>query len=122
MTIRDKAAAIWASAQYLIILALLLAVSLAINFWQLKRAWTAPLRAENKALSDAQRTAEQLITDGQARERGLLDAADQVAGTMQQAGKDYRRAIAQRPLAAQCAPGQERMDAVNKALGNPRAK
>lgn len=121
MTIRAKAAAIWASAQYLVILAVLLAVSITINFWQLKRAWTAPLRAENKALSDAQRTAEQLITDGQAREQKLLDAADTVAGTMQQAGKDYRRAIAQRPLAAQCAPGQERMDAVNKALGRSGA-
>lgn len=120
MTLRDKAAAIWASAQYLVILAVLLAASIALNFWQLKRAWTAPARAENAALKEAQRTAEQLIADGQTRERGLLDAADQVAGTMQQAGKDYRRAIAQRPLAAQCAPGQERMDAVNKGLGQSR--
>jgi hypothetical protein len=122
VSLKDKAAAIWASAQYLVILAVLLLASIALNFWQLKRAWTAPARAENAALKEAQSISEKLIADGQERERKWLDAGDTVAGQLSQASKDYRRAIAQRPLAAQCAPGQERMDAVNKALGNPEAK
>lgn len=117
MSIRAKTAAIWASAQYLIILAALLAISVGLNFWQLKRAWQAPLRAEVAAERDASKKSSQLLDDLQDRAQRLLDASDTVAGTMQQATKDYRRAVEQRPLDAQCAPGQERMDAVNKGLG-----
>lgn len=118
MKIADRAAALWATSQWLIILALVAALSIALNLWQLKRAITAPLRAEVKMHEDAARKAEQLLSDGQERERRWLDAGDQVAGTLQRAGKDYKWAVAQRPLAPQCAPGAERVQAVNATLGN----
>lgn len=111
----------WAAWQYVVILLLLLGASIALNIWQLKRAITAPLRAENKALQEAQRIALELTNEGQARERKLLSAADMTAGTLQQAGDAYRQATADRPLAPQCAPGPARVDAVNKALGSPSA-
>lgn len=120
MTIRARAAAIWATGQWLIILAAIALLSITLNVWQWKRAITAPLRAEVAMHEDAARKAEQLLTDGQARERRWLDAGDQVAGTLQRAGKDYKRAVAERPLAPQCAPGAERVQAVNAALGKPQ--
>lgn len=122
MALTDRLAAWWSSWQLVIYLALALAASLAGNVWQWKRAITAPLRAEVRGLEQAQATAAQLIADGQARERKLLDAADVVAGTMAQAGRDYREAKRTAPLPPQCAPGQARMDAVNRALGAKEPK
>lgn len=99
------------------ILAILLGLSLWGNGCQYKRSITAPLRAESAALKDAADKSLQLANDGQERERKLLEAAEVAAGQLSGAGKDYRRAVANRPLDAHCAPGLERMDATNKALG-----
>lgn len=108
----------WSAWKYVVILALLLGLSAWLNVWQWKRAITAPLRAANAELEAAAATSLQLAQDGQTRERKLLDAADITAGTLQQAGKEYRQAIANRPLAPQCAPGPQRVAAVNAALGS----
>ncbi|MGH8026817.1 MAG: hypothetical protein ACREO0_08815 [Pseudoxanthomonas sp.] len=111
----------WAAWKYVVILLVLLAGSISLNVWQWKRAITAPYRAQVEGLEHAAKQAVELATAGQERERKALDTADQVAGTLQQAGKDYRQAIAKRPLAAQCAPGPQRVDAVNKTLGSSSA-
>lgn len=121
MTVASRLSALWASAQYLIILGLIAAVSIGLNLWQLKRAWTAPLRAEVAQATESAKTSEELNAATAARERKLLAAADLATGQLSKAGKDYSRAVANRPLEApQCAPGQERIDAVNAALGGKK--
>lgn len=113
----------WSAWKYVVVLALLLLASIAVNVWQWKRAITAPLRAEVAGLEEAAKTSLELTSAANERERKLLAAADIATGQLSQAGTDYRRAVRNRPLEApQCAPGQERMDAVNKALGTPRAE
>lgn len=120
MSITARLSAVWAASQYLIILAVLLALSVAVNFWQLKRAWTAPLRAEVAAERDATKKAEQLAESTQDRERRLAAAIDIATGQLSQAGTQYGRAMRERPLEAHCAPGPTRIDATNAALGSTK--
>lgn len=105
--------------KYVLILAVLLAGSLWLNVHQWKQAITAPLRDQVAGLEQAQETAAGLIADGQARERGLLEAAGAVESRLRSAGKAYRAAAAAQPLPILCAPGPDRMDATNRALGAP---
>ena len=122
MSIKTVASAWGLAWKWVAILAFLLALSLWGNGCQYKRSLLAPLKAENTALKEARDQSLALATEGQKRERVLLAAADIVAGTLGQAGKEYRQAARDRPLSVQCAPGQARVDAVNKALGQPQAK
>ena len=122
MSIKTVASAWWLAWKWVVILAVLLALSLWGNGCQYKRSLLAPLKAENTALKEASDQSLALATEGQKRERVLLAGIDMASGQLQQAGKDYKRAVADRPLGAQCAPGQARVDAVNKALGQPQAK
>jgi hypothetical protein len=116
-SLRTRITAWWSAWQFVVYLSVVLAASLYGNVWQWKRAITAPLRDQVAELEQAQETAGQLIEDGQVRERGLLEAIDTATQNARKAGRDYRAAAAARPIDPQCAPGQARVDAVNRALG-----
>lgn len=101
-------------------LALVIAVLAALNVWQAKRAIEAPFRAQIDMKDRALQLSEQLLADTTARAMTLDAAAEAAAAQLAGAGKDYRRAVEQRPITApQCAPGRGRVDAVNRALGAP---
>lgn len=124
--LRTSAAGWWSAWKYVAILGLLLSGSAWLNVHQYvsnKVALaTAPLKDRVTGLEAAQRTAAALIDDGQKRERGLLSAMDASAATARAAAAIYRRASTAQPLPIQCAPGQARVDAVNRALGATQEK
>lgn len=117
MILNDRVAAWWAAWKWVALLVLALAASGWLNVWQWKRAITAPYRAQIADKDAALNTSQQLLESANRRADVLNQAADVAAGALQQADKDYRRAVATRPLDARCAPEQGRVDAVNKALG-----
>jgi hypothetical protein len=112
-------------------LGLALALSLGANAWQLYRAGIASGEAagaaERQQLADDNsdlrvREAVSLALAGQAADdnAGLVAQLDAIAERSRQVRIVYRTAAAAAPLAAGCAPGPERMDAVNQGLG-PKA-
>ena len=118
MSIGARVSAWWSAWQFVVYLALALAASVALNVWQAKRAITAPLRDEIAGKDRALQLSEQLLTDTTRRAYLLDQAANRAAGQLAGAATDYRKAVAIRPLTpTQCAPGQSRMDAVNRAAG-----
>ena len=118
----DRAAAWWSAWKFVVILAAALAGSLWVNAWQWKRAIAAPLRAEVAAKDEALLKSEQLLADTQARAVELADAASAAAAQLGSAGTAYAKAQRQRPITdPKCAPGQARVDAINKALGQAGA-
>lgn len=126
MGLRARLSGWWSAWKYVAILGLLLAGSLVLNLhlYVSKRVElaTAPLKDQVAALEEAQDTAAQLLEDGQKRERALFDAIDTATAGARQAGRDYRAAAQAHPIDPQCAPGQARQDAVNRALGAPVEK
>jgi len=111
----------WASVKVAAMLAAALAASLYLNYWQHRRAITAPLRDQvhglERALEDSQ-ALQDAVRDSTAR---LSEAAETTASALTGAARDSRRAIAGRPITdPQCAPGKDRMDAANRALGAPQ--
>lgn len=98
-------------------LALLLVLSLAGNTWQAYRAFTAPMRAENAALSGALEQVKKIAAGRNRDDAVLLTTLGQIAERGQRVRIEYRTAAAAKPLPVQCAPGQQRVDAVNRALG-----
>lgn len=97
-----------------------LAGSVALNYWQHRRAITAPLRADLAAAKDALDDSAALQASTRESADRLLDAAEAVTQQLGTAGMQYRRAVRDRPITdPQCAPGQARVDAVNHALGAP---
>lgn len=119
--IRASAAGWWSAWKYVVVLALLLGGSVWLNVHQYVTdkvdLATAPLKDRVAGLELAQQQAAGLIADGQARERGLIDALGSATDAARQAGRVYRSAAKAQPLPIQCAPGQPRMDATNRALG-----
>lgn len=92
----------------------------ALNLWQWKRAIEAPLRLTIDAKDRALDLSEGLLADTTARAMTLDAAAERAAAQLAGAGKDYRKAVAARPLThSNCAPGRGRVDATNRALGAP---
>lgn len=120
-SLRARAAGWWSAWKYVAILGLLLGGSAWLNVHQYVSGKvalaTAPLKDRVSGLEQVQRTQAGLIADGQKRERGLLDAMDASAATARAAAATFRRASSAQPLPIQCAPGQARVDAVNRALG-----
>lgn len=123
MSIRDRAAAWWSAWKYVAILGLALAGSMALNLHlyvskQVELA-TAPLKdrvaSQEQALNDS---AALQATDA-ARAATLAKAADRATANLNASSDDWRAAARARPLAPNCAPGQGRKDAVNRALGAP---
>jgi len=102
--------------KYTLIACVLLALSLYTNYWQFKRAITANLRADNKALTETLDAvnviAKQAAIDGRAN----LDELARIAERGRTTRIVYRQAAVAAPLPAQCAPGAARMDAVNAGV------
>lgn len=110
----------WAKWQLVFWLAVAIAVLIALNVWQWKRAIEAPLRAIIDSKDRALDLSEQLLADTTRRASALDAAADAASSQLAGAGSAYRKAVALRPLTElHCAPGQGRVDAVNRALGAP---
>lgn len=109
----------WLSAwKYVLILGVLLAASLYLNYWQHTRALTAPLRAENAGLQRALDDSADLQAASREAAQRAITASNKVATQLEGAGKSYRAAMRAQPLTTDnCAPGQARVDATNQALG-----
>lgn len=107
-----------AVARHWLLLALpLLLASAVLNVWQWKRAVTAPLRARNEALGTALTTARGLASDASRDNARLMSELDALVERGRRTRVVYRRAAAGAPLPAQCAPGAERIQAINQGLG-----
>jgi hypothetical protein len=83
---------------------------------------TAPLKGEVAAKDKALEIGAGLIADTNERLLALNAALEAGTEKARAAAKSYRAAQAARPLPIQCAPGQARMDATNRALGAPVEK
>lgn len=94
-----------------------LVLSLGLNVWQWRRAETASLRLENRALGAALTTVNGLAKDAARDNTALLSELDALVERGRVTRTVYHRAAAQAPLPAQCAPGAERIQAVNQGLG-----
>lgn len=118
MSLRTRIAAWWSAWQFVVYLAAALAASVALNVYQWKRAITAPLRDQVAQQEKALDTSEQLLADAQDAAADLARAARAAAANLDGARRDYAAAAKARPLDnPQCAPGQARVDAANRALG-----
>lgn len=117
MAIADRISAWWLAWKWVVIVASALAASAWLNVWQWKRAISAPLRAENRALSEALETQNGLARDARRDNVQLLERLEAIADRGQRTRTIYRNAAASAPLAQACAPGAARIEAVNQALG-----
>lgn len=118
MTIQSSIAAWWSAWKWILILAAALGLSVWGNLVQWRNAATAPLRDEKLQLERAIEDAAAILSDNAASAARYRAAAEQAAAQLSAAGTDYREAARNRPLTDyQCAPGQGRVDAVNRALG-----
>ena len=118
MAIGARLSAWWGAWKVVVILAAALAGSLFVNYWQHRRAITAPLREQISGLEGALEDSAALAAAGRETALRLNTAADAATRRLAAADRDYRNAVRVRPLTdSQCAPGQGRVDAVNRALG-----
>lgn len=108
---------LWLTWRHVVMLAVLLLLSIAGNVWQAYRALTAPLRTENKELQHVIDTVSGIADKRNKDDRKLLAELDAIAERGRRTRIEYRTAAAAQPLPEQCAPGQARVDAVNRALG-----
>ncbi|WP_202841991.1 hypothetical protein [Luteimonas saliphila] len=120
MSVTARLSSWWAAWKVVAMLAAALAGSLYLNYWQHRRAITAPLRDQVHALDTALEDSAALHAATRESATRLAAAAAAAADQLEGGARDYRRARTERPLThPQCAPGQARMDAVNRALGAP---
>lgn len=118
MPVSSRLAAWWSAWKWVAILILLLVLSLWFNLLQWRQAAVAPLRDEIAAKDQALELSAELLASAHERVRVLDQAADTVAARLGQAGRDYRAATRARPITdPACAPGAQRVDAINRALG-----
>lgn len=124
--LKDRIAGWWSAWKYVAILGVLLAGSMALNLhlYVSKKVElaTAPLKDEIAGQRRAAADSEALLASSAASAQAAAAAASRAARNFSGAVNDFRRAAAQRPLPPQCAPGQARVDAVNRALGAPQEK
>lgn len=112
----------------IVVLILGLTLSLVGNVLQLRSKWIG----EGKALGDVERrqlTQENanyrqkaainaaIALQAHADNRDILNRLDGIAARAQETRVIYRTVAAKAPLGTQCAPGQQRMDAVDAGLG-----
>ena len=103
-------------------LSITLLLSLALNYWQHRQAITAPLRDEIAGLESALEDSQELQKSVRESTSRLASAADAASAQLGNATEDYRSAATARPLTHPvCAPGPDRVDAVNRALGATEA-
>lgn len=101
--------------KYVLILSSLLALSLWGNLHQYVASKTAPLREENKALSDTLDKVRGIADDKTGDDAKLLNIVQGIADQRVRRETIYRQA-APTPMDANCAPGQARLDAVNAGV------
>lgn len=116
-TISARLSAFWLAWKWVVILSIALGLSLWGNWTQLKRGMTADLRLENKDLRDAVTAYSRIASERTRDDAALLAKLDLIHGTTRSHFRAYTSAAQRKPLAANCAPGAERVDAVNRALG-----
>ena len=112
-TLGERAGAFWLAWKWVLMLGAALAASLGVNYWQHRRALTAPLRAENKDLRDTVAVYEALMKQRTTDDADLMADLRAIADRARPLRVEYIQAKTERPLAPNCAPGQARMDAVN---------
>lgn len=121
MALKDKLAGWWSAWKYVAILGLLLAGSMALNLhlYVSKKVElaTAPLKDEVAAKAKALEDSAALIASSSKAAQDMAAAATRAAANLGEASNDYRAAARAEPLPIQCAPGQARQAAVNRALG-----
>lgn len=114
---RARLEAFWLAWKYVLLLLVLLAVSLFANYRQWRASIVAPLKVENRTLTETLATTNELARHAHADNVELL----RDLGIMVDHGRTqrivYRDARTAEPLDPRCAPGQARVDAVNRALG-----
>lgn len=103
--------------KWVLMLALALVASLYVNYRQHVASITAPLRADLTAAREGLALSGVLQADARDAGDQLRRDIDAARATLASAGRNYRDAVARAPLAATCAPGADRMDAVNTMLG-----
>lgn len=112
-TLGERAGAIWLAWKWVLMLGAALAASLGMNYWQHRRALTAPYRAEVKELREAVRIREELASGKDKDDQELLEKVKGIASQRVRETVIFRQAAAAKPLDPNCAPGKARMDAVN---------
>ncbi|HEL5400126.1 TPA: hypothetical protein UOJ25_000201 [Stenotrophomonas maltophilia] len=106
----------WAAWKWVAILAALCLVLASLNVWQAYRAMTAPMRLENEALSASLRAVTGMAEQRTRDDAKLMADLERIADRGQRVRIEYRSIAAKQPLPEQCAPGQQRVDAINRAL------
>lgn len=117
MSLKDTVAAWWSAWKWVAILVLLLAFSAWLNVWQYGRHAAAKAEGNAAAYAQIASTNADIAKQAQQDSAGLITQLQAIADRGKQVKVIYRAAAAQAPLPDQCAPGQGRIDAVNKALG-----
>lgn len=109
----DRLAA-WLSAwKWVLLLAAGLAASVTLNLQQWKARAVAKSEARAETLEDMAQVTAGIAREAQADHRELVAGLTMVVERGRTERVVYRTAAAKKPLAAVCAPGQARMDAVN---------
>ncbi len=116
MSLSARLSAWWAAWQWVAILLLVCLALAALNVWQWKRAITAPLRDQNRELTRALDQVAELAAGRNRDDAELIADLERIAERGRTTRTVYREAAAKAPLPEQCAPGQARMDAVNRGL------
>jgi hypothetical protein len=117
MGLGTRISALWAQWQVVVYMGAVIVLLAGLNVWQWKCAIEAPLKIRIDSQDKALDNSAALQASDRVRITGLLKAADSAAATLNASSDDYRRAARARPLAPNCAPGQGRVDATNRALG-----
>lgn len=106
----------WSAWKYVLILALLLIASVGWNLHQWKHAGVIKEQARADAYADALKATAGIAKQAQVDGKTLLDAIQAIADQRVRTQVIYTKAASAQPLAANCAPGRGRMDAVNNGV------
>lgn len=108
----------WLSAwKWVLLLVLLLAMSVWLNVRQYGDKREAAAQARAQAYAEALATTAGIAKDAKKDSGQLLERLDAIAQRGERTRVVYQKAAAAQPLAANCAPGQARVDAINAGLG-----
>ena len=119
-TIGQQLGAFWLAWKWVVILLALLVASLYFNYRQHMAPASAPIRAELEAARNGLALSGVLLADTRAAGDALRADVASARQTLTTAGTNYRRAVRSAPLVnPACAPGVDRVRAVNQMLGAP---
>ena len=114
-----RLSAFWLAWKYVLLVLVLLAVSLYANYRQFVASIEAPLKIENAALTEAVERMNLIERDRTSDDLKTAQQLETIAQRIPEGMLGYLQAAARKPLPPTCAPGQERIDAVNRILGEP---